>query len=138
MIYLMQHGEAEAVDPRPLSQEGRANVERVAQRAAAAGVRVATVFHSEKLRARETAVILAEALQARLEERADLGPNDEPAPLARLLKEGRAEPVAVVGHLPHLDRLLALLGPTGVAFRNAALLHIDDGRLHWALWPELA
>jgi len=135
MIYLMQHGEAESDGARPLTAEGRAHVEEVARRAAAAGLRVATVLHSDKLRAQETAAILGAALQAPLEERQDLAPNDDPAPLAAWLRE-RAEPVAVVGHLPHLERLLALLGPTGVAFRNAALLCVHDGKLQWGLWPE--
>lgn len=136
MLYLMQHGEAENADPRPLSTEGRANVERVARRAAAAGVRVKTVFHSDKLRSQESAAILAEALHGRLEERPDLGPNADPAAFAAFLHD-TTEPVAVVGHLPHLQRLLAQLGPTGVAFRNAALLHVRDGQLQWTLWPEL-
>ena len=54
-VYLMQHGEArpESEDPeRPLTDAGRATVERVAGRAANAGVRIERCVHSGKRRAR--------------------------------------------------------------------------------------
>ena len=53
--YLMQHSEAkaEAEDPaRPLTDRGRAEVQRVARRAALLGLPVAEIRHLGKLRAR--------------------------------------------------------------------------------------
>ena len=53
-LYLMQHGEAttEAENAgRPLTETGRAAVERVAARANAADVRIDRCVHSGKLRA---------------------------------------------------------------------------------------
>jgi phosphohistidine phosphatase len=58
MVYLVHHADAVSpeVDPqRPLSERGRAHAERLAGEAAARGVKPAAVWHSGKLRARQTA-----------------------------------------------------------------------------------
>lgn len=57
-LYLVHHGDAVGpeVDPRrPLSAAGRAEVERIAAQAAGLGARPAVVWHSGKLRAKQTA-----------------------------------------------------------------------------------
>jgi phosphohistidine phosphatase len=149
-LYLMQHGEArpEQEDPaRPLTDRGRADVERVARAAARLDLGIAQVIHSGKLRARQTAEIVATCLEPApaLGEMSGLGPNDDP----RIAAEAVAMPSGhrlLVGHLPHLSRLASLLilgdGDRGVvAFRMAGLVclaHGEDGwRLAWALTPEL-
>ncbi len=158
MLYLMQHAQAlpDAVDPeRPLAPEGRAAVERVAARAAQLALPVEHIYHSGKLRARQTAEVLAEALQAgravgKLE---GLGPKDRAEPLARWLRvetqKQRADGLVLVSHLPLLDRLASLL-VTGdeemgvVVIQYAALLALapkGDGKrfaVQWLLTPELA
>jgi len=66
-VYLMQHGEAttEAENAaRPLTETGRAVVERVAARANAADVRIDRCVHSGKLRAEQTADVLLGALES--------------------------------------------------------------------------
>ena len=60
-LYLMQHGQAttETEDSeRPLTDAGRAAVQRVAERARAADVRISGCLHSGKLRAEQTAQLL--------------------------------------------------------------------------------
>jgi phosphohistidine phosphatase len=149
-LYLVQHGEAkpEADDPaRPLTERGRKEVERVARAAARLGHRVARIRHSGKLRARQTAEILAAALRppAGVEEMAGLAPNDDPERTARVLAEVE-EPWLLVGHLPHLSRLASLLlagDPDRplIAFRMGALVGLgQEGggwRLRFILTPEL-
>ena len=64
-LYLVQHGEAtpKEVDPaRPLTERGQVEVRRVAHAAHVAGVTVSTIYHSGKLRAQQTAEILAKEL----------------------------------------------------------------------------
>jgi len=65
-------------------------------------------------------------------------------PVASWLQEQTAD-LALVGHLPFLDRLAALLiindlDTSIVAFRNAALLrlarHQKRWRMEWNMWPE--
>ena len=64
-LYLTQHGLAvpKDVDPdRPLSEQGRQDVRRLADFLGHAGVRVEQFLHSSKTRAEQTAAILAEPL----------------------------------------------------------------------------
>jgi phosphohistidine phosphatase len=149
-LYLVQHGEAkaESEDPaRPLTERGRQEVERVAGAAGRLGLGITLIQHSGKLRARQTAEVFAAALHPSMGvgESAGLGPNDDPALVARLVAEAR-EPWLLVGHLPHLSRLLSLLvvgDPDRglVAFRMGGLvgLQLEGGnwRLRFVLTPEL-
>jgi phosphohistidine phosphatase len=112
-IYLVRHGEAvsEKSDPeRPLTSSGREAVERIARMAAAKNVKVSAIFHSGILRARQTAEILARPLQPTLGVRqlSGLLPQDDPG-IAKAELEAGENPIMLVGHLPHLNRLVALL-----------------------------
>jgi phosphohistidine phosphatase len=112
-IYLVRHGEAESerTSPeRPLTRLGRDEVERVARMAATKSVQVSAIFHSGILRAKQTAEIMAEHLQPTLGTRplSGLLPQDDPA-IAKAELEGAENPIMLVGHLPHLNRLAALL-----------------------------
>ena len=112
-VWLARHGAAVAGpvdDQRALSTEGRREVEAVARALARSGkVRPMAVIHSGKVRARETAEILAEALgaTAALEQADGLMPQAAPSVWADRLAE-RAD-VMLVGHLPHMEGLVALL-----------------------------
>ena len=150
-LYLMQHGEAtpgEINPARPLTERGRAEVLRVARAAHSAGVTVSTIYHSGKLRAQQTAEIVAEVL--RVEQpptpRDGLSPNDDPGLVAEALDSLRP-PVILVGHLPHMSRLCSLLvvgDPERhpVKFRMGGIVYLvrdESGvwRVGWMLTPEL-
>jgi phosphohistidine phosphatase len=112
-VYLVRHGEAvsEKLDPaRPLSASGQEEVARVARMAAAKNLQVSAIFHSGILRAKQTAEILAEALRCASDVKplSGLRPQDDPA-IAQAEIETAESPIMLVGHLPHLHRLLALL-----------------------------
>ena len=139
-LYLVHHGEAVGpeIDPRrPLSAEGRAAVVRVAAQAAANGARPQVVWHSGKLRARQTGEEFWRACNALAEFSAtrDLQPDDPPQRIRdRLCKETRDTLIA--GHFPHLPRLLALLmtgGEAGADFppHGIVALVTDDGGQTW-------
>jgi phosphohistidine phosphatase len=152
-LYLMQHGLAEAaeVDPRrPLTAVGAAEVDSVGRLAGVAGVGLDEIWHSGKLRAQQTAQRLAVAIggDPLVATRGGLEPDSDPAPIAGWVR-GIARPrrVAIVGHLPFLSKLSAVLtggdpfrGPIG--FRNAGLVRMvrgDAGRfeIDWVITPEL-
>ncbi len=157
MLYLMQHAQAvpEEVDPqRPLSAEGRAAIARVAARAARLSLPIEHIYHSGKLRARQTAEALAAALhlESKVEELEGLNPKDRAEPLARWLRvEAQKDTggITLVSHLPLLERLASLL-VTGdedrgvVVVQYAALIALTpkgDGKhfmVQWILTPELA
>jgi len=139
-IYLIQHAEsipAEKDPARPLSDEGRVTMERVAALAARLKIKPDFIFHSEKLRAKQTAEILARSLGLpdKLRERQGLGPLDPVAPVAGWLKEQAAKRVAalaIVSHLPFLDKLASLLiieneNAAVVSFQNGAIVKLVPG-----------
>ena len=150
-FFLVQHGEACAkdVDPeRPLTPRGRQDVEGMAEFLGRAGVSPGRVVHSGKLRAAQTAEILATRLApgASLNAMDGLTPNDDPAAID-WPSEGANGPLMVVGHLPFMARLVALL-VSGDADRPitdyqpgsmVCLDEADDGtwRIAWMLRPEL-
>ena len=124
-IYLVQHGKAlsKEQDPeRGLSVEGRAEAQRAATAARALGLEVTRICHSGKKRARETAETFAAVLNPPQGVAAITGisPNDDVAPFASGLDA--ASGVMVIGHLPFLDRLAALL-VNGNAERPVCLFH---------------
>ena len=153
-LYLMQHGEAaaEADDPaRPLTDAGRAAVAQVAARAQMAGVRIDTCVHSGKLRTEQTAHVLADAVAGgRVESRDGLAPNDPIGPVAQWLREWTADQsVALVGHLPFLDRLASSLVAGDedgqvMRFQMGGLVKLvpklerDGFAVAWVLAPDIA
>jgi phosphohistidine phosphatase len=111
--YLVRHGDAVAQmdDPkRPLSVKGRRDVQRTAELALRGNIRISAIYHSGILRAFETAQMLADVLAPPrgLHLHAGLLPEDDPA-IVKAELDLMEDPVAVVGHLPHLNRLAALL-----------------------------
>ena len=112
-LYLVHHGEAVGpdVDPRrPLSLAGRMAVDNLAKKAALRGVRPDVVWHSGKLRARQTAEAFWRECNALAPFSAtrDLQPDDPPSWLRDRLA-GESRDVLIAGHFPHLPKLLALL-----------------------------
>ena len=155
-LYLMQHGQARTrtEDPeRPLTDAGRAAVQRVAERARAADVRISGCVHSEKLRAMQTAQLLVThqiGVEPSVEARPDLAPNDPVGPVALWLRaQTEHQSLALVGHMPFLGRLASLLvvgdeQAQVVGFHMGGLVKLEpkvdrDGfRVAWALPPDLA
>jgi phosphohistidine phosphatase len=113
MIYLVHHGDAVGpdVDPmRPLSDRGRAAVLLLADEAARRGLRPDAIWHSGKLRARQTAEAFWKECHpfAAVTAERGLQPADPPEWIKdRLFGETRN--VMLVGHMPHLERLLRLM-----------------------------
>jgi phosphohistidine phosphatase len=113
-LILVQHGEAvaEAIDSaRPLTERGREDIEQLATFLGAAGVRVARIVHSGKLRAKDSAAILIPAIGADakvvvMEKR--LSPSDSPVYLCETANTWH-EDTLVVGHQPFMSRLTSRL-----------------------------
>ena len=150
-LYLVQHGHAlpEEVDPaRPLSEVGRAEVAAVGRFLAAGGLHMDRVVHSGKLRAEQSAVLLADALAPGRAPAAQpgLNPKDPTDAIARAVAGWNGD-VMVVGHLPFMAKLVSRL-VTGrddagvVAFQPGAIVCLersDQGRwtILWMIAPEL-
>lgn len=146
-VYFAQHGLAldKADDPeRPLSPTGIHQSKIIARTLQDAETPISSVFHSGKLRAAQTAEIFADILNiSSLSVVEGLSASDDVTRLAQNLSINHA---LYVGHLPHLEKLLAYL-VTGnennriIKFQNSAVacLEKDDEhyQLRWYLTPEL-
>src|SRR3954470_3056131 len=112
-FFLVRHGAAEPQSEdsrRPLSGRGRREVEAVARAAASKTIEVAAILHSDKLRARQTAEILSRFVPPTQGIRQISGLEPEADPwIAKAELEAAAAPLMIVGPLPHLGRLAALL-----------------------------
>ncbi|HEV3353001.1 MAG TPA: phosphohistidine phosphatase SixA [Acidimicrobiales bacterium] len=137
--YLVRHGEAKSpeADPeRRLTDAGADRVRRVATHAVAdLEVRPARIFHSDKARARQTAEIWGELVGVPVEQADGLAPNDDPVRWATRL-ETESDEVMLVGHLPHIERLVGLLvagepDRTLVGFPAGALVVLDRSDDGW-------
>jgi phosphohistidine phosphatase len=151
-LYLVQHGDAKlkSEDPeRPLSQQGKDDVARVARSVTHAGIEVKQIRHSGKQRAQETAAIMAEHLDPSkgIAAMPGLAPKDDVHPIAEWLQR-ETESVMLVGHLPFLERLVGLLvtgapGRTVVQFCQGGVVCLRcDPKTRvwsvlWAITPEL-
>jgi phosphohistidine phosphatase len=150
-LYLVQHGASkpEAEDPqRSLTAEGERMVECLGAHLAALRLALDRIEHSDKRRAQQTAEILAAKLRPAngTVQVSGLAPNDDVEPTRIRLNEGTGK-VMLVGHLPHLSRLVSrLLGlerdQTLVRFQMGGVVKLerdDAGRwvLCWILTPEL-
>ena len=139
-LYLVHHGDAVGpdVDPqRPLSTRGRETVDRLAGEAAKRGARPAVVWHSGKLRAKQTGEAFWRACNALGEFAAtrDLQP-DEPAHWIRDRLRAESRDILIAGHFPHLPRLLRLLtsDETFPQHGVVALVTEDEGETWKELW----
>jgi phosphohistidine phosphatase len=140
-LFLVHHGEAvgpEVNAQRPLSQNGRAAVERLAGEAAIRGAKPSVVWHSGKLRAKQTAEAFWRACNALAEFSAtrDLQPDDPPQWIRERLR-GESRDVLLAGHYPHLPRLLALMvnhADTFPLHGVVALETSDEGETWKEVW----
>jgi phosphohistidine phosphatase len=145
-LYLVHHGEAVGPDidvRRPLSAAGRASVERLAEEARERGVKPEIIWHSGKLRTRQTAEAFWRVCNpfAELAATRDVQPGDPPAWLSDRLR-GESREILIAGHFPHLPALLDLLTDGASAPFPAhgivALASDDDGATWRELWRSAA
>lgn len=150
-VYLVQHGESksEEEDPqRRLTGEGVRNVQKVAQLLRPLGLKLEAIWHSDKDRARQTAEILAGAVSVTqgMVQRNDLAPKDPVAPLKQTIEQSAGD-LMIVGHLPFLGKLAALLMEGSeeteiVAFRFGCVVCVErtehaQWKLAWMIVPAL-
>ena len=150
-LYIVQHGKSLTKEQDPqkgLSPEGIEEVKRIAGVAQQYGVKVRQIQHSGKLRAQQTADILADYLKPDngVKTVSGIKPLDDVEPFASQLDV--SADTMVVGHLPFLERLTSLLiighqSPTLFKLQNGGILCMDrlEGSdppvIKWALMPHV-
>ncbi len=151
LLYLVQHADAkrEEEDPkRGLSEKGLQDIKKVTLYASKLNIKVVQVFHSTKLRAKQTADVLSEALKPEkcISEKDGLSPMDDPKIWADRIK-GITDSSVLVGHLPNLARLASLLlcndaEKNVISFRMAGIVCLNRDEkgawsLQWMITPEV-
>jgi phosphohistidine phosphatase len=152
-LYLLRH--AHAGDPakwsgddaaRPLSDKGRAQAAALGRHLVRLGFAADTITSSPKLRARQTAEIVADLLGAALEIDDGLaaGPRDL-AELDDIVRGSAVGRLVLIGHDPAFSELAAeLSGAARLELKKGALVRIDvalplqpgAGKLRWLLPPD--
>jgi phosphohistidine phosphatase len=153
-LFLVRH--ADAGDPmawpgpddlRPLSDKGRRQATRLGRHLASIGAQVDAVISSPRIRALQTAEIVAEALGLRVTvDRRLAEPLDPEIVEAIVADAGAPARPMLVGHDPDItDLVVALTGGTNLTMRKGALARLQveapfvDGRaaLRWLIPPDL-
>lgn len=151
-LYLVQHGEAltKDMDPgRPLSPQGEKDVQKTATFLREAGVSVDRILHSGKMRARQSAEILAGGLlttTGNIETAEGINPTDSVKDFSAEIN-GFEQDTMVVGHLPFMTHMVSYLvsGEADgkfVDYRPGSVVCLEKGEenrwiILWMLRPEL-
>lgn len=149
-LYLVQHAEAkkEEIDPnRPLSEKGLKDITKTSLYLTQLNISLHKIFHSKKLRAKQTAEVLFRHLKPirGITEIDGLSPLDEPEIWFNRLRD-IPEDIMLVGHLPHLSKLASLLlcgdkEKNIIEFKMAGIVCLrkeaDSWLLQWMLTPEI-
>ena len=145
-VVLVHH--AEAVDPgvdaaRPLSARGRAQADQLAMRAKAGDIKPLVIWHSGKLRARQTAEAFWRQCNPFAEFKMAKGLRPEDAPeTARVLIDTEERDLLLVSHMPMLPALLRALTPAADGIPLNGLVVLDrtaEGRYieRWRAAPDV-
>jgi phosphohistidine phosphatase len=137
---LIQHGKTipKEKDPeRPLSIQGKKHTKRAASFLRSHGFVMDEIWHSHKLRAKQTAEIIGKKLLCKeIKERDDLAPLDPVKKIAKEIQKYEGN-LALSGHLPFLEKLASLL-LTGseekpvVKFQNSGIICLEKDE-HWSV-----
>jgi len=156
-LFILRHGEAgnrmtvvEEDSERPLTMEGRAEMQKIAKSLKAVGLQTNQIYTSPLKRARETAEITAKILNIpTLEEWDELKPDGSKTALyrklARLEQNSR---LILVGHEPYLTSLIGeIIGTTSpkVVLKKGGVARVRitsftpriSGELRWLLTPKI-
>ncbi|MHA1616807.1 MAG: phosphohistidine phosphatase SixA [Candidatus Njordarchaeales archaeon] len=150
-VFLVQHAEAKKKEEDPerrITEKGAEETEKIAKYFSThIKITIDKIIHSTKTRAKQTAEILAKYLNPKeVREEKDLEPLADPKIWAEKIKN-ISENIMIVGHLPHLSKLLSLL-VTGrddleiVKFRYSNIVCLEKSedqnwRIIWILRPDI-
>lgn len=140
-LYILQHGEAvpKEIDPeRPLSEHGNRDIRILARHMQNMGVQLGNVFHSGKLRAEQSARLIAETLSPEIQpvQTEGLNPNDDPAVIIGDIEQLN-ENILIATHMPFVSRLCSTLltGTTDAEFASipGTLFCLEKADNKWRL-----
>ena len=154
-LYFLRHGQAGDAETwqgddfdRPLTDEGRERMKLEAEAIKLLDLGLDRIVTSPLVRARQTAAIVADALQMRdaLIEDQRLGPGFGLDQLANVLRDrARTSALMLVGHEPSFSATVSrLIGGAAIDFKKGALARVYlsdtselEGELMWLVPPRV-
>jgi phosphohistidine phosphatase len=146
-IYLARHGEALSVEKnpeRPLSKEGRYEIEKIAELLKKQDLKIGQIIHSGKKRAEETAQIFSSKIgDGKISSIKELSPNDNVESFWKNVQSN--DDIMYVGHLPFMEKLVSYIitgdkNDTIVKIKTAGVICLEKGQdiwyIKWAISPN--
>ena len=130
---------------RPLSDKGRKQTKRLGDHLASIGFTADAIITSPKIRAEQTAQIIAERIKTKVSVDDRLGGPFELDTIEAILADaGDPERVVLVGHDPDFSETLAALAGPRLEMKKGALASIQvdrplragSGTLRWLIPPD--
>ena len=155
ILYFLRHGLAEERQSwrgrdadRPLTPAGKKKLASLVEALANLDLGIDLILTSPYLRALQTAEIVAEGLEKKVElvQEARLSPGFDAPILEEILRERRdSKAILFVGHEPDFSQVVsALIGGGNLLFKKAGLARVDllrqsplEGVLVWFFPPRL-
>jgi phosphohistidine phosphatase len=155
LLYLIRHGEAQSEqagsapgryrEPGSLTDKGRDTVLKNARLIKKKGAAIDEIWHSAKLRAKQTADIIAEEMGVKeVFKKSFLLPTDPVDKCIEKIDSGSAANLAIVGHLPYLSNLaeaLLSLSDKMLDFKAGGIACLSSSgsawRIEWLVGAEV-
>jgi len=153
-LFILRHGDAEAVansdSERKLTQRGREETQKVALWLEKKNPKIEIILSSPYIRARQTALIVAEELKLTnfLKYLEALTPEKTPEDVLGVLKDIPQNNVLIVGHLPLFGYLISALvsgedqkevtvKKSGLSLIELPEIKYGAGQLMWMVTPDI-
>jgi phosphohistidine phosphatase len=148
-LYFMRHGhavqrETMADEERPLTPEGTARIETAAKVIAGLKIAPAHIYSSPRIRARQTAEIVAGALGQEIEIREEVNFDFDLKAVQTLVAASGDADVMFVGHEPTMSIVIGNLTGGAVNMKPGSFARVDlyqpnklRGELVWLIAPKV-
>ena len=145
LLYLFRHGKAARQDPngpRALTSEGQEEAAKVAKYFKKKGLKIQTLWHSPKTRAKQTAEIFLETVGkngTKVTEKKDLKPEGDAGEIFDEINSEKTDSLMLVTHLPFVAELAGLLAydspEAQIAFPTGGVAAFERKGNNWKwLW----
>lgn len=151
-LYLVRHAESKTKEEDPesgLTGPGFANVRKTAAYVKKLDISVEIIYHSDKLRAKQTANELAAGIKSvtGLKQRESIAPMDDISSMKEEI-QGSDKNIMIVGHLPYMVKLSSALlcgneNQNVVSFQNSCIVKLvrdEENKgwsVKWMLTPDI-
>ena len=148
-LYFLRHGEAEDLAPtdhgRELTERGKERVAKSAQVLKRLGIAPKVIYSSPRIRAKQTAEIIAEALGMEIIITEDVNFGFNTSNLKSLIKKlSTSDEVMFVGHNPDMSQVVHKMTGASVGMKKGGLARVDvvndkaqRGDLVWLIAPKV-